>query len=306
MIQKGKNIFRTIIFLLIIGITSSAYAQETESNLYQVQTTDGNIYRGYLIEKNFNTIQLQTKSIGIITIQFEDVVKIEKLNGDEPAVQPPQTYYQDPSDFREASKKSPNGAPQTYFVSPSSFGLKKGEAYYQNIYVFLNQVNVGITDRFSLGLGGVLIPAVDTGIPIWVMPKIKIPLIEDKLIWGVGSLHGALLETDPYGFGAVFTDFSFGSKHNHVSVGFGGAYEYGVWSDQPFFSFNGMLRVSPSISITSENYVSEFNSFLSLHAYQYLSSEVVLQWGLMLVGDNYDLIPLPLLGLQVPIRMKLK
>ena len=151
-------------------------------------------------------------------------------------------------------------------------------------------------------------PSVDSGLPLWLTPKLTIPLIKDKINFGIGSVTGLFLETEAYGFGAVYSDISIGSDFNHISVGVGSAYDEGNWIEGPLLTMSGTLKVSSSISFTTENYVTRENSFYSIHAYHYIyrSSDILLQWGLLLFSDQFDLYPVPLLGLQVPFNLDLK
>jgi len=45
-----------------------------------------------------------------------------------------------------------------YFFGPSSIGLRKGEAYYQTTAFALHDIQYGVSDRISLGLGSFIIP----------------------------------------------------------------------------------------------------------------------------------------------------
>ncbi len=75
-----------------------------------------------------------------------------------------------------------------YFWMPNGFGLKQGEAYYQNVWILFNQFNVGITKNFSIAGG--TIPLFLFGadaFPIWVNAKVSVPL-GPKVNFGGGVL----------------------------------------------------------------------------------------------------------------------
>jgi hypothetical protein len=53
-------------------------------------------------------------------------------------------------------------------ATPTAFPLKAGEGYYHNMWIFYNNVHVGITDHLSAGLGIFILPGLfnDNGLPI--------------------------------------------------------------------------------------------------------------------------------------------
>ncbi|MCB9270107.1 MAG: hypothetical protein H6561_11110 [Lewinellaceae bacterium] len=67
-----------------------------------------------------------------------------------------------------------------YFFSPNGYGLHPGEAYYQNVWVLYNQVSFGITNNVSLGVGGASFPFGADATPVWMTPKVSVPVVRDK------------------------------------------------------------------------------------------------------------------------------
>lgn len=300
-----SGILFSLIFSFLLFTKSYTSFAQSDNTRYEIQTEDGNIYRGVIMEKEISSIKFNTDNIGIITIKFDDIKKIEKLNNSSSSTNQA-AYYRTPEEVQqdEDATKEQHPAPQVYLIKPSSFGLKKGEAYYQNIWLLFNAVNIGLTDYMSLGIGGILIPSIDTSIPAWISPKFTIPVMKDKVHLGLGSVNGAFLGNDPYSFGMLYGDIGVGSDYNHVSFGLGTTYDDGRWLDEAVFTFSGVLRLGRSFSITTENYVLKEQSFYSAYAYHHLSPQVVLQYGLIIQNDNFDSFTIPMLGILVPLNVK--
>jgi len=293
-----------LVILMVAMMAPMALAQTEPSapdpTRYLIQTNDGNVYRGIIVKKEVESIQLQTENIGVITIQFDDIRKIERLSGD----YQPSSYYQSPDDpeYQQRLEAEKSAAPLTYFIRPSAFGLKKGEAYYQNFWLVFNEINIGISDYFSVGMGLMPVPIDGDGMPVWINPRLNIPIVKDKIYWGISTVNGMTLSSNNFGFGIVHSDITLGSASNHFSVGLGKAYDHGGWFNEAVFTFSGSLRVGNDFHIVTEDYVMKHYSYYSVGCYQHLSEKVVLNWGLMFFSDNLDTYPVPLLGITVPLE----
>ena len=57
------------------------------------------------------------------------------------------------------------------FFAPTGRSLKKGEAYFGVYELFLPFVQVGVTDRFSIGAGTPLVFGNDFERPVWITPS---------------------------------------------------------------------------------------------------------------------------------------
>ncbi len=94
-----------------------------------------------------------------------------------------------------------------YFWSPNGYGLRKGEGYYQNNWILLNQATYGFSDHFSIGAG--IVPTFlfgDSGLPFWITPKISVPIQKDQLNLGAGLLYiNAIGSDSDIGGGAGIT-----------------------------------------------------------------------------------------------------
>ncbi len=58
-----------------------------------------------------------------------------------------------------------------YFFAPSAYNLREGELYYNTVYFLLHDIQYGLSDNFSIGIGTSVI-----GIPIYLTPKVSFPI----------------------------------------------------------------------------------------------------------------------------------
>ena len=91
-----------------------------------------------------------------------------------------------------------------YFWSPNGYNLKKGEGYYQNVWIMGNQAIYGITNHISAGIGTIplfLFGGAPT--PVWLTTKFSIPVVENKFNVGAGALVGTILGEEHTSFGIL-------------------------------------------------------------------------------------------------------
>ena len=69
-----------------------------------------------------------------------------------------------------------------YVFSPSAFGLKKGDYYYNAYYFLMHDIQYGISENFSMGIGTTI-----AFVPIYFMPTYT-KSINEKSAFAVGDL----------------------------------------------------------------------------------------------------------------------
>jgi len=232
--------FGTLIFsfALIFVITSSAYAQQ--SDLYRVETTDGNTFVGQLISETDEAITILTESAGEITISRKNIRKMTLLENDQ---------------MREDGYWHDNPQSTRYLFAPNAIGLRKGEGYYQNTWILFNNVNYGITNNFSLGAGTVpLFLFGSSSTPFWIMPKLSIPVASDLVHLSAGALIGGVIGEEDGSGGLLYGTGTVGDTNKNLTLGLGYAYGGGEISSTPVVNISGMYRTGQSIYFISENY----------------------------------------------------
>jgi hypothetical protein len=144
-----------------------------------------------------------------------------------------------------------------YIFAPSSHNLEKGELYYNTLYFLLHDVQYGMSDQFSLGMGTTI-----AGFPFYVTPKLTLPVNErsafalgDMLIIGTwGSRFTGNLFYMTYTRGDVHHNFTVGGGY----LAFGGR-DINNTVQAPVFNFSSLLRISSHIYFITENYASFYD-----------------------------------------------
>jgi hypothetical protein len=159
----------------------------------------------------------------------------------------------------ELWREDPN--PTRLFFAPTGRSLKKGEAYFGVYEILLPFVQVGITDRISIGAGTPLIFG-DVERPVWVTPKIRIMESRSTAL-SAGVMH--FFNVDDASIGIAYGVVTQGSTDNAVTVGLG--YSYARTdnddADSGVLMLGGERRVSRRIKLVTENYVFKGGGFAS-------------------------------------------
>ncbi|WP_421893062.1 hypothetical protein [Marinoscillum sp.] len=291
-----------VALLILSALFSSTEAVAQDSTRYQIQTRDGNTYFGHIVQKEIEYILFQTDNIGQITIKFDDINVIRRLG----KVTSDERYGGSGDSYRESNTRYRGSnaryhPPNVYLFRSSGFGVKKGEAYYRNAWLILNELNIGFTDHFSLGLG--MMPFIGNSLPVWITPKLTLPILKDKVNLGIGALNGVVLGESQSSFGMVYGDLSVGGPSAHISLGAGKGYAEEELTPELLVTFSGAIRISKNITLVSENYTLPDLYLYSLICHQNLSG-VNLQYGLLLSDTNSGSLALPWIGVVAPIKTK--
>jgi hypothetical protein len=170
-----------------------------------------------------------------------------------------QAAVQDVSPAEESmAGPSANEHDTRYFFAPTAFNLKKGQLYYNTVYFLLHDIQYGISDQFSFGMGTTII-----GLPVYFTPKLSIPTGKRSAI-----ALGDMLILGTYGSDVVgnliYGTFSQGGMNGNFSLGGG----YLATNDSDItgrtsagvINISGVTRVSPYIYLLSENYFFGLNA----------------------------------------------
>jgi len=285
-ITKSGTLFLLVFLFLTISLVNT-YAQRDTTDIWKIKTTDGNEFVGEIVLQTETEMKIKTLTIGTITLQLADIAKIEKVNrknirGDE-------IWVENPHDSR-------------YFFAPSSYGLRKGEAYYQNAWIFFNQLSYGVTDNFSIGAGTVpLFIFAGTSSPVWITPKISIPVTENNFALGGGAFVGTIIGEGEE-FGIVYGTSTFGSREKNLTLGLGYGFADGDFADSPAITLSAMVRTGKKGYFITENYLlstgGDTNGLLSFGGRRLWSNVALDFGGIIPVGDDIgDLVIVPWLGI---------
>ncbi len=278
------------IFLLAATMNQVAAQNETDSTLVRIETRDGNEFVGRITSQDTAKVVLLTENLGEISIFIKDIVSQKKVY---------------PEQVRNGEIWFPNPQSTRYYWAPNGYGLKKGEGYYQNIWVLWNQFAYGITDNFSIG--ATVIPLFLFGggpTPVLINPKLSFPLEKNKFNLGAGALAGTILGESDATFGILYGVSTFGTPDNNISIGLGYGFAGGEWASSPLINFCGMFRLSSRWYFLSENYYIGFanggGGIISGGA-RWIIKKAALDFGLFMpVGADAGLIAIPWLGFTIP------
>lgn len=221
------------------GIVSIAKNEIIYRDLVSVETDDGNEFIGRIVKEDALAITLETEKLGEITISKSDI-KTQK-NIDTHQIKDGSYWFENPQSTR-------------YFWSPNGYGLKKGEGYYQNIWVLWNQFSYGVTDNISIGAGVIPLFLFTGPTPVFATAKFSIPVVENKFNVGGGAIFGTVIGEEDAGLGIFYGIATLGSRDNNVTLGMGYGYAGGSWATAPMVNLNGMFRISKRGYIITENY----------------------------------------------------
>lgn len=288
-----KNLFYTFLLLLLaVSLQAQEPTIRDTTSVYRIETTDGNTFTGTIVEEDNQSIQLLTEKLGVIRIAKTDVRTRNLVEGVRKV---------------EGEYWMPNPQSTRYFWAPNGYGLQKGEAYYQNIWVFYNQFSWGITQHFSMSLGMVplfLFSGAPT--PIWAVPKFSIPISEDKVNLGAGAFVGTVLGESAGVFGLLFGTATFGSRDKNFTFGLAQGFSTDGWLEVPIINMSGMARTGPRGYFITENYIitadGEFAMVISAGGRSIIRS-IGLDYSLWIpiAPDMGGFVAAPFLGITVPL-----
>jgi len=198
--------------------------------MWHVTTMDENEFFGVIIERTFDYVRLDTKTLGEINIPIEQIRQMKIV--EEMRIVNGEIWPE-------------NAQASRYFLSSNGMGVRRGQGYFHNIWIFFNQITFGLTDFASLGVGMVPVLPSDS-FPVWLTPKLSLPLAgKDGLVHvGVGAMLGNLIRFQGEGFGLAFGSMTVGTRDVNVSVGLAKGFDEGELSEQSMLTFGAMVRTS--------------------------------------------------------------
>jgi hypothetical protein len=293
--MKRQIAFLSFILLISHGVGCFAQNLPDTARTFRIETTDGNIYIGRIIDQDSLVVVLKTEKLGEIRI--------------------PQSIIKSKTELIQVKRIGdkiwlPNPQSSRYFWAPNGYGLEKGSSYYQNIWILYNQFSFGLTDNFSLGAGVLpLFLFAGTATPVWLVPKFSIPVVKDKFNIGTGALLATIIGEDVGMFGLLYGTATFGSRDKNLSIGMAYGFARDEWLKVPVINVSTMLRTGLKGYFQSENYIitSEGETLILLSAGgRSIIRNVSLDYGLWLPLGSFvdEFVAIPFLGITVPIGKK--
>jgi hypothetical protein len=292
-----KKQFICIIIIIVLLDNLKCLGQNVPDSIrtVRVETIDGNIFVGFVVTEDSSALVIKTETLGKIKIQ--------------------QNNIKSKTELKEVKKVGsefwlPNPQSSRYFWAPNGYGLEKGSSYYQNIWVLYNQFSIGLSDNFSIGAG--MLPLFlfgGTATPFWIVPKLSIPVVENKFNVGTGAFLGTIIGEQTGVFGLLYGTTTLGSRDKNLSLGLAYGFADGEWMKVPIINVSYLVRTGPKGYFVSENYVIPFDGevvVLISAGGRSIIRNVGLDYSLWIpVGTEMDsFIAIPFLGVTIPIGRK--
>jgi len=285
--------FMLFIFVFLLGLPfTPAFSQDPvdSTSLWMIDTEDGNTFIGKIVDENREGLILLSEIYGQVQIPLDQIKLRREI---------------EPSNLVGGEHWFANPHATRYFFMTNGYGLRQGEAYYQNTWILFNQMNYGITKHISLGGG--LVPLflfAGAPTPVFITPKVTIPIVKDKLNVGAGGIMGYILGEET-GFGIAYGAMSLGNRDKNLTLGVGWAYADAQWADSPTINLSGMTRVGRKGYLLTENYYLGIEgSWLGIVSFggRSVQKRLAVDYGLFLpIGPEIGtFIAIPWLGIAVP------
>jgi len=293
--MKRQSICIFIIIVLLDNLQFFGQNVPDTTRTVKVETTDGNVFVGFFVTEDSLALVIKTENLGEIKIPRNNIKRKTEL--------------------KEAKKVGsefwlPNPQSSRYFWAPNGYGLEKGSSYYQNIWVLYNQFSFGLSDNFSIGAGMVpLFLFGGTATPFWIVPKLSIPVVENKFNVGTGAFLGTVIGEQTGVFGLLYGTTTFGSRDDNLSLGLAYGFADGEWLKVPIINVSYLVRTGPKGYFVGENYVISFEgevvALISMGGRSIIRN-VGLDYSLWIpIGAEMDrFVAIPFLGVTIPIGRK--
>lgn len=222
---------------------ASAAAQEVKGPTYELRLRDGSRIYGAIERQTEEQIEFRTITGALITARSADVLQLKEVKG---SLVEGEFLPDDPNQTR-------------LFFAPTGRALPKGAVSFGTYQFIMPFVQVGVTDRFSIGGGTPLLFGFDESErPFWITPKFQV-VNSGKVTAAVGSLHLlASGHSAGIGYGVVTVSQPAGS----LSMGAGLAYEDGG-GKSAVVMVGADRRVRRNLKLLTENYVFKGGGLLS-------------------------------------------
>ncbi|MEQ1728012.1 MAG: hypothetical protein ABL982_06485 [Vicinamibacterales bacterium] len=168
-------------------------------------------------------------------------------------------------------REDPN--PTRLFFGPTGRSLKQGTAYLGVYEIVLPFVQVGLTDRISVGAGTPLIFGDAGNRPFWITPKVQVYSGKSTQL-SAGVMH--FLNVGDGNIGIAYVVATKGSADSAVTGGIGYAYDrsYDDRNGAPVAMIGGEHRTSRGLKLMTENYI--------------FSGGAILTGGVRWIGEHFS------------------
>lgn len=215
---------------------AAAASQDRHVTLYELVLSDGSRLYGTIAKQDETEVVFTTEAGATVIARRAEIASLQEVTGRvvDGAFLPP----------------DPNGT--RLFFGPTGRSLPKGTTYLGVFEFVMPFVQVGVTDRFSIGGGTPLVFGIDEwDRPFWVTPKLQV-VNGARTQVAIGTFH--VFDTDGDGGGIGYIVGTRGDTAASFTIGGGLAYGTGG-SRSGVLMLGGERQVRRNLKVISENYV---------------------------------------------------
>jgi hypothetical protein len=223
--------------LLLPGsaLAQSTLPQEGPVELYELVLKDGSRVYGTIERQSDTEVVLRTQAGATVTARREDIASLRLVRGR----------------MERGTFMRPDLHRTRLFFAPTARALDRGEVSFGVFQFIAPFVQVGVTDRVSVGGGTPLLFGIDEwNRPFWVTPKVQV-LRQERAQAAVGLLH--VFDADGDNGGIAYGVSTFGDNDNAATLGAGLAYADDERGWVIMCGAEG--RLTNNLKVMTENYV---------------------------------------------------
>lgn len=242
-----------LLFALFAGIAAAqpvdlSRIEPDSVAVYQFTMNDDSRVTGHVLAIDAGTITVQSRSVGEVKLEKKKVNQVMLL---------------DPGLVAQGLYWFPNPHATRHLFGPSAIPLRKGEGYYQNTYLLLNSVNVGVTNNLSLGAGFELLSLFSAGSqgPLYFVTAKGGFKVAERLHTAAGGVYASVPGADGdedgdgrLGIGALYGQLTYGTREYQLTGSIGYGYTEDQLAEVPLITFGGMARLGRKVAFVSENW----------------------------------------------------
>jgi hypothetical protein len=256
--------------------TPSVTRDTGRTELYELVLTDGSRIFGTVERETDQEVVLRTQAGAVVTAHRQDIASLRRVEG-----------RLDRGEFVRSDLHRTR-----LFFAPTGRSLKRGEVSFGVFQFVAPFVQVGLTDRISLGGGTPLLFGFeDWNRPFWFTPKVQV--VNTKNAQGaLGLLH--VFDVDGDSAGIAYGVATFGNTDNAFTGGAGMTY---ADDSRGWILMGGAEgRVSRNVKLMTENYVWKNGDGLVSGGVRFLGERLSADLALVVPVGFDDLIAFPVIN----------
>lgn len=226
--------------MALLGGVCELHAQEPTPvqqvvTVYELALRDGSRLYGAILRQDEHDVVFRTEGGTTVTVARAEILSLKETSG-----------VRIDGEFLPSDKNVTR-----LFFGPTGRALRRGQSYL-GVYEFgMPFVQVGLTDRISVGGGTPLVIDGSGTQPFWVTPKVQL-LAGERTQVAAGVFHG-FAGGDDFA-GVAYVVGTHGNTAQAVTIGVGVGYA-GGGGTAPILMVGGERQVRRNMKIVSENYL---------------------------------------------------